>query len=49
MNMRVALEELLRRFGDIRIDDAVLGGTGQIRYHAGLARSPLAVPITFTR
>jgi hypothetical protein len=44
MNMQVALEELLRRLGDIRLDDAA-----QIRYHAGLTRSPLAVPITFTR
>ena len=42
MNMRVALEELLRRLADIRLADA-----SRIRYHAGLTRSPLAVPITF--
>jgi cytochrome P450 len=43
MNMRVALEELLHRLNDIRIDDAA-----DIHYHAGLTRSPLRVPITFT-
>ena len=43
MNMRVALEELLRRLGDIKLAD----GT-QVRYRAGLTRSPLSVPITFT-
>ena len=43
MNMRVALEELLRRLRDIRLREAA-----QIRYHAGLTRSPLAVPITLT-
>jgi cytochrome P450 len=47
MNMRVALEELLRRLADIRLDEAALGGAGEIRYHAGLTRSPLAVPVTF--
>jgi hypothetical protein len=49
MNMRIALEELLRRLGDIRLDEASLGETAQIRYHAGLTRSPLSVPITFRR
>jgi cytochrome P450 len=44
MNMRVALEELLRRLDDIRLD----GGPEEIRYHAGLTRSPLRVPIRFT-
>jgi len=44
MNMRVALEELLRRLDGIRLAP----GTGPVRYHAGLTRSPLAVPITFT-
>jgi cytochrome P450 len=43
MNLRIALEELLRRLDDIRLAD----GT-RIRYHAGLTRSPLSVPITFT-
>jgi cytochrome P450 len=51
MNMRIALEELLRRLDDIRLDGTRLPGgdaTG-IRYHAGLTRSPLSVPITFSR
>jgi len=43
MNMRIALEELLRRLHDIKLQD----GT-DIRYHAGLTRSPLRLPITFT-
>jgi cytochrome P450 len=43
MNMRVALEELLSRLNDIRLADSP-----DIRYHAGLTRSPLRVPITFT-
>ena len=43
MNMRVALEELLRRLEDIRLADGAA-----IRYHAGLTRSPLSVPVTFT-
>ncbi|HZC25503.1 MAG TPA: cytochrome P450 [Actinopolymorphaceae bacterium] len=43
MNMRIALEELLGRLDDIRLAK----GTG-VRYHAGLTRSPLSVPITFT-
>jgi cytochrome P450 len=43
MNMRVALEELLCRLNDIRLADAA-----DIHYHAGLTRSPLRVPITFT-
>ena len=43
MNLRIAVEELLRRLDDIR-----LANGAQIRYHAGLTRSPLAVPITFT-
>jgi cytochrome P450 len=43
MNMRVALEELLRRLDGIRLADGA-----DIRYHAGLTRSPLRVPITFT-
>lgn len=43
MNLRIALEELLRRMDDIRLADGAA-----IRYHAGLTHSPLAVPITFT-
>jgi cytochrome P450 len=49
MNMRIALEELLRRLRDIRLDEAALGEAGEIHYHAGLTRSPLSVPITFRR
>jgi cytochrome P450 len=51
MNMRIALGELLRRLDDIRLDDARLpgGDATAIRYHAGLTRSPLSVPITFSR
>ena len=43
LNLRIALEELLRRLDDIRLHDGA-----DIRYHAGLTRSPLSVPITFT-
>jgi cytochrome P450 len=43
LNLRVALEELVRRLSDLRLRD----GAG-IRYHAGLTRSPLTLPITFT-
>jgi cytochrome P450 len=43
MNLRVALEELLSRLDDIRLADGA-----DVRYHAGLTRSPLSVPITFS-
>jgi cytochrome P450 len=43
LNLRIALEELLRRLADIR-----LAGGAQIRFHAGLTRSPLSLPIEFT-
>jgi cytochrome P450 len=43
MNLRIALEELLRRLDDIRRQNGA-----EIRYHAGLTRSPLRLPITFT-
>jgi cytochrome P450 len=43
LNLRVALEELIRRLGDIRVRDGA-----DIHYHAGLTRSPLTLPITFT-
>jgi cytochrome P450 len=43
MNLRVALEELLGRLGDLRP-----AGAEPIRYHSVLNRSPEAVPITFT-
>jgi cytochrome P450 len=43
LNLRVALEELLGRLDDIRLPDGA-----DIRYHPGLTRSPLSLPITFT-
>jgi cytochrome P450 len=46
MNMRIALEELLRRLDGIRLDDS--GPGHAIRYHAGLTRSPRSLPIRFT-
>ncbi len=42
MNLRIALEELLRRLDEIRLADGA-----DIRYHAGLTRSPVRLPITF--
>jgi cytochrome P450 len=42
LNLRIALEELLRRLDDIRLQDGA-----EVRYHAGLTRSPLHPPITF--
>ncbi|SEG83931.1 Cytochrome P450 [Thermomonospora echinospora] len=43
LNLRVALEELLRRLADIRLAEGATVG-----YHRGLTRSPDALPITFT-
>jgi cytochrome P450 len=43
LNLRVALEELVRRLSDLRLRDGA-----DIRYHAGLTRSPLTLPIMFT-
>ncbi len=43
MNMRIVLEEVLRRMDNIRLADGA-----EIRYHAALTRSPASVPITFT-
>jgi cytochrome P450 len=43
LNLRVALEETLRRLADMRLQDGV-----ELRYHSTLTRSPLSVPITFT-
>lgn len=42
MNMRIALEEILRRMDDVKLTEGA-----EIRYHAGLTRSPVTVPITF--
>jgi cytochrome P450 len=44
MNIRVALEEILARLTDIRLDEAA----GPVTYHSGFSRTPAAVPITFT-
>jgi len=43
MNLRIALEELLARLDDIGLADGA-----EVHYHAGLTRSPLSLPITFT-
>ncbi|XVQ14760.1 cytochrome P450 [Spirillospora sp. CA-255316] len=43
LNLRIALEELLRRLDDIRLQDGA-----EIGYHRGLTRSPLSLPIAFT-
>lgn len=42
LNLRIALEETLRRMHDIRLAEGA-----EIRFHAGLTRSPLELPITF--
>ena len=43
LNLRVALEEVLRRLDDIRLDS-----DGPVPFHSVLNRAPLTVPITFT-
>lgn len=43
LNLRVALEEVLRRLDDIELKDGA-----DIGFHSGLTRSPLHLPITFT-
>lgn len=43
MNLRVALEELLRRLHDIRLRPGA-----DIQFHSTFNRAPLSVPITFT-
>ncbi|HET6949704.1 MAG TPA: cytochrome P450 [Acidimicrobiales bacterium] len=42
MNLRIAVGELVRRFEDLRLADG-----GEIAFHSGFSRAPLAVPITF--
>lgn len=44
MNLRIALEEILARFHDLRLAD----GAEPVRYHSVLNRSPVAVPVAFT-
>jgi cytochrome P450 len=45
MNLRIALEELVARLDDLRLDDTA----GPVHHHQVLNRSPVAVPITFRR
>jgi cytochrome P450 len=42
LNLRVALEECLRRLHDLRLAEGA-----EITFHAGLTRSPLSLPLTF--
>ena len=44
LNLRVALEELVRRLDDVRLQD----DAEPIHFHSVLNRAPLTVPITFT-
>lgn len=44
LNLRVALEEVVRRLDEIRLPD----GAEPIHFHSVLNRAPLTVPITFT-
>jgi cytochrome P450 len=44
MNLRVALEELLGRLTDIKLEP----GAEPLPFHSALNRTPLSVPITFT-
>jgi cytochrome P450 len=43
LNLRIALEELLVRLDDIRLQDGA-----DVHFHSTLTRSPLQLPITFT-
>ncbi len=43
LNLRIGLEEALRRLHDIRLADGA-----EIHYHSTTTRSPLTLPITFT-
>jgi len=45
LNLRVALEEVLFRLDDLRLDETE---AGFIPFHSALNRAPLTVPITFT-
>jgi cytochrome P450 len=45
LNLRIAVEELVRRLDDIRLED----GAEPIPFHSVLNRAPLTVPITFTK
>jgi cytochrome P450 len=43
LNLRVAVEEIVRRMGDIRLQPGA-----DVRFHNAFNRAPLTVPITFT-
>lgn len=43
LNLRIALEELLRRLRDVELQEGA-----RVAYHCGFNRAPLSVPITFT-
>ena len=42
MNLRIAVEELLRRLSDVRL------ATGEVHFHPGYSRAPSAIEIEFT-
>jgi cytochrome P450 len=42
MNMRIALEEIVHRLEDLRLEDGA-----HVGYHVTFTRAPLAVPIVF--
>jgi cytochrome P450 len=44
LNLRVALEEVVRRLHDVRLQE----GVEPLPFHSALNRAPLTVPITFT-
>lgn len=44
MNLRIALEELIPRLVDVRLQD----GVDEVHFHSALNRAPLALPIRFT-
>lgn len=44
MNLRVAIEELVRRLDDIRLQP----GAAKISFHSGFSRTPASVPLAFT-
>lgn len=43
LNLRIALEELLTRLGDVRLAEGA-----DVQFHSTLTRAPLHLPITFT-
>ena len=44
INLRVALEEVVTRLDDVRLQE----GVEPLPFHSALNRAPLTVPITFT-